>query len=108
MINIKVILLSILLGYASSSLANKDESIPIKQLINEYAELNQLNFILSPEVKGKVSLFGSTVEKMSNNDLIEMFRKHGFILVEKNGVVHIFSQYEVQNLGKGFGPIWRG
>lgn len=110
MINMKIIFLSILLGCVSSSFAHQNQinSVHIKQLINEYAELNKLNFVLSPEVNGEVNLFGSTIEKLSNYEFIEILKKHGFVPIEKSDVVHIFSQYEVQNLGKGFGPIWRG
>jgi type II secretory pathway component GspD/PulD (secretin) len=110
MMKAKRILLSILLGCAFNSVAHSIESddTSIRQLINQYAETHRANFIISPEVKGNVNLLGLTVEGMSNSDLIDIFNQHGFIAIKKGGLVQVFTQFEVENLGKGIGPIWRG
>jgi len=110
MTKIKLILISILLGYSFASAAEKDESfgVPIRDLILKYAELHETNFVVSAKVEGRVELFGVKVEKMSKSELIDILEYYNFIATRKDRIVYIFTRFEVEHLGKGIGPIWQG
>jgi hypothetical protein len=101
-----VLLFFMFLGFDSVSNAKSDENISIQYLINQYAALNRANFILSPEVFGEVELSELKVEKIAKSDLKEIFSANGFIAVQKHDAIYVYTQYEVEHLGVGFGPQW--
>jgi len=109
-IKIKIILIGILLGYTTSLLAHddKNDAIPVRQLVLEYAEFSGTNFVVSSKVRGDVNLLGFSVEELSEQKFVDILENHHFITTRKDGVVHVFTRFEVEFLGKGLGPIWRG
>ena len=107
---IRTLLVTVMLGFLSLAYgeSNSGDSIPIKQLVNEYAEQNQVNFVLSSEIVGKATLSGVSIENISSEDFIKILKQSGIVAIQKNEIVHLYTDYEVENSGKGFGPKWRG
>ena len=106
---IRVLLVAAMLGFVSLAYGegNSDDSIPIKQLVNEYAEDNKVNFLLSSEIAGKAVLSGVSIEKISSEDFMKILKQSGIVAIQKNEIVHLYTEYEVENSGKGFGRKWR-
>ncbi|MBL4673500.1 MAG: hypothetical protein JKX81_14670 [Arenicella sp.] len=104
----KIIPLSILLGFASNSLAYEieDDHIAIAQLLTNYAALNGTNFVIYPEVKGRVNVAGLELDEITQNQLIDVLTRHDFIATKKDDVVYVLTRFSVEHLGKGIGPNW--
>ena len=110
MIKNKFLLMALCFIFVSNSYAyqKENEISEIKQLLNEYVESNGTNFVLSSEANGKVYNLDANFEKMSSIDLLEIFNQNGLVAIERHDAIYIFTKFEVDNLGKGFGPLWQG
>lgn len=105
---VKIILLFILLGQASSNIAHEivDDRIDIDHLLATYSELNGTKFVTDPRVRGRVKVIGLKLEEITQTNLIDILVIHNFIATEKDDVVYVLPRMALDYMGDEIGPLW--